>query len=66
MAYAEVNPRKIGQNIHGAPVLDANEALRSRNVLHLASVGQEGARQTLRNLLSSAGYRELENFVAMA
>jgi hypothetical protein len=36
------------------------------DVLHLASVGQEGSRQTLRNLLSSAGYRELENFVAMA
>ena len=66
MAYAEVNPRKIGQNIHGAPVLDTDEALRLKNVFHLASVGQEGARQTLRNLLSRAGYRELENFVAMA
>ena len=66
IAYAEVSPRKIGQNIHGAPVLDADEALRLKDVLHLASVGQEGARQTLRNLLSGAGYRELENFVAMA
>ena len=66
IAYAEVSPRKIGQNIHGAPVLDADEALRLKDVLHLASVGQEGARQTLRNLLSGAGYSELENFVAMA
>ena len=66
IAYAEVSPRKIGQNIHGAPVLDADEALRLKDVLHLASVGQEGARQSLRNLLSKAGYRELENFVAMA
>ena len=66
IAYAEVSPRKIGQNIHGAPVLDADEALRLKDVLHLASVGQEGARQTLRNLLSGAGYRERENFVAMA
>ena len=66
IAYAEVSPRKIGQNIHGAPVLDADEALRLKDVLHLASVGQEGARQTLRNLRSGAGYRELENFVAMA
>jgi len=66
IAYAEVSPRKIGQNIHGAPVLDADEALRFKDVLHLASVGQEGGRQSLRNLLSRAGYRELENFVAMA
>jgi len=66
IAYAEVSPRKIGQNIHGAPVLDTDEALRLKDVLHLASVGQEGVRQTLRNLLSRAGYRELENFVAMA
>ncbi len=66
IAYAEVSPRKIGQNIHGAPVLDADEALRLKDVLHLASVGQEGARQSLRNLLSKAGYRELKNFVAMA
>ena len=66
IAYAEVSPRKIGQNIHGAPVLDADEALRLKDVLHLASVGQEGARQTLRNLLSGAGYSALENFVAMA
>ena len=66
IAYAEVSPRKIGQNIHGAPVLDADEALRLKDILHLASVGQEGARQSLRNLLSEAGYRELENFVAMA
>ena len=39
IAYAEVSPRKIGQNIHGAPVLDADEALRLKDVLHLASVG---------------------------
>lgn len=66
VAYADVNPRKIGQNIHDAPVLSADEALVLGDVFHLASVGQEGARQALRELLSNAGYHELKNFVAMA
>jgi hypothetical protein len=36
------------------------------DAFHLASVGQEGARQVLRELLSNAGYHELKNFVVMA
>lgn len=66
VAYAEVNPRKIGQNIHGAPVLSADEALGLDDVFHLASVGQEGVRQMLRGLLSRAGRGELRDFVAVA
>jgi len=66
VAYADVNPRKIGQNIHGAPVLNADAAVGLSDVFHLASVGQEGARHVLRKLLSRAGYHELKNFVVMA
>lgn len=66
VAFAEVDPRKIGQEIHGAPVLDTPGALALDGVLHLAAVGQPGGRATLRELLSGAGLTELSDFVAVA
>lgn len=65
-AFAEVDPRKLGQEIHGAPVLDQEGALGLEGVLHLAAVGQPGARETLRSLLAEAGLREMWDFVVMA
>jgi glycosyltransferase involved in cell wall biosynthesis len=64
--FAEVDPRKIGQEIHGALVLDAPGALERRGSLHLGAVGQPGARDEVRRTLSGAGFHELENFVLMA
>lgn len=66
LAFVEVDPRKIGQDIHGAPVLDAVEGAAMRGVLHLAAVGQPGARDRIRGLLRDAGRIELEDFVAIA
>jgi cellulose synthase/poly-beta-1,6-N-acetylglucosamine synthase-like glycosyltransferase len=66
VAFAEVDPRKIGQEIHGAPVLDTAGALGRRGALHLGAVGQEGARQKLRSIFVDAGLRELEDFVMVA
>jgi glycosyltransferase involved in cell wall biosynthesis len=65
-AFVEVDPRKIGQEIHGAPVLDTDAGLKHRTGLHLAAVGQPGARSTLRGILSEAGLREMRDFVAVA
>lgn len=65
-AFVEVDPRKIGQEIHGAPVLDTAEGLALDGVLHLAAVGQPGARDTLRGILSHAGLRELVDYLAVA
>jgi hypothetical protein len=65
-AFVEVDPRKIGQEIHGAPVLDTRGGLALSGVLHLAAVGQPGARSTLRGILAGAGLRELVDFVAVA
>lgn len=65
-AFVELDPRKIGQKIHGAPVLDPDAGLRARGPLHLAAVGQEGARDRLVEMLSEAGLVELEDFVAVA
>lgn len=66
VAFVEVDPRKIGQEIHRAPVLDADAGLALRGVLHLAAVGQPGARDQLRRILSGAGLAEMRDFVAVA
>jgi hypothetical protein len=86
LAFVDLDPRKIGQEIHGAPVLDtergllvglaggaaraapqgAPQARAGGRVLHLAAVGQPGARERIRALLEASGLRELEDFVAIA
>jgi hypothetical protein len=66
LAFVEVDPRKIGQEIHGAPVLGTDEGVGIEGVLHLAAVGQEGARDQIRDTLRNAGRTELEDFVAIA
>lgn len=65
-AFAEVDPRKIGQRIYDVPVLDTAQALAERSVLHLGAVGQKGAREQLRRLMREGGLEELKSFVLMA
>jgi len=65
-AFVELDPRKIGQEIHGAPVVDTERGLAMRRAYHLAAVGQEGARERLRELLAGAGYAPVREFVAVA
>lgn len=77
-AFVELDPRKIGQEIHGAPVLDVDAGLRVGRAgrggratepappLHLAAVGQAGARERIRGTLREAGLTELEDFAAIA
>jgi len=66
LAFVEVDPRKVGQEIHGAPVVDTEAGLGIDGVLHLAAVGQPGARDTIRGLLRQADRTELSDFVAIA
>lgn len=65
-AFVELDPRKIGQEIHGAPVMDTEGGLGLAGPLHLAAVGQEGARRRITELLRGAGRRAMEDFVAVA
>ncbi len=48
LAFVEVDPRKLGQRIHGAPVVDVACAARFPSALHLLAVGQAGARARIR------------------
>ncbi len=65
-AFVELDPRKIGQEIHGAPVVDTASGLAMRGPLHLAAVGQEGARERIVALLEGAGLAPLREFVPVA
>jgi len=65
-AFVEVAPSKIGQTIHGAPVLSNAEGLLLADCLHIGAVGQEGARDTIRGILRGAKKVELVDFVAAA
>ncbi len=65
-AFVEVDPRKIGQEIHGVPVLDLTEGAGIEGVLHLGAVGQPGARDRIREALVDAGRSELRDFVVIA
>lgn len=65
-AFVDVDPRKVGQEIHGAPVIPPEEVERYRGALSLAAVGQEGAREEIRGALEGAGWVEMKEFVAVA
>ena len=65
-AFVELNPRKIDQCIHGAPVIPPSEIGEYRDSFSVAAVGQEGARSQIRSTLASAGLKEVTDFVAVA
>jgi glycosyltransferase involved in cell wall biosynthesis len=66
-AFVEVDARKIGQRIYGAPVLSAPEGLGLRGKgFGLAAVGQPGGREELRAMLHAAGWEEGTDFRCVA
>ncbi len=65
-AFVEVNPRKIGGSIHGAPVVSVAAAAALRGPLHLAAVGQAGARARIREEARRRGLREGWDLLAVA
>jgi glycosyltransferase involved in cell wall biosynthesis len=71
-AFVDLSPRKIGQEIHGAPVVAMDRAAEQLcsgpgpRPLVLAAVGQEGAREAIREECRTLGLVEGEDFVAVA
>jgi len=65
-AFVEVDPRKLGQRVHGAPVVGVGEARRFAPALHLAAVGQRGVRERIRAEAARLGLAEGEDFFAVA
>ena len=65
-AFIDLDPRKLGQTIHGATVMGPDGIHSLTGAFCVASVGQEGARDDIRASLIAAGWRESEDFVAVA
>ncbi len=69
-AFIDLDPRKIGQMIHGAPVLDPSGLATVGSALSrpyvLAAVGSPGARGEIREALDRQGFVEIVDFRAVA
>ncbi len=60
--FFDIDPRKIGQQIYGAPVRDARDVIRHRDTYLVVAVGAAGARELIREQLDRAGFREPEDY----
>ena len=65
-AFVEVHPRRIGQRLHGAPVLRLEEATSIAGALHLAAVGQPGERERIRAAAARLGLQDGRDLLAVA
>ena len=65
-AFVELDPRKIAQVIHGAPVIAPAGIHAYRGAFCVAAVGAAGARDDIRATLTLAGWREPEEWCAVA
>jgi hypothetical protein len=67
LAFVEVAPRKVGERIQGVPVVRVREAAAvAPGALHLAAVGQAGARERIRVEAARQGLVDGEDLVAVA
>jgi len=62
-AFVEVDPRKIGRTIHGAPVIAVAAAGAFGGEVHLAAVGRSEARRRIRAAAAALG---IERVIAVA
>ena len=56
-AYVDIDPRKIGNHIHGRPVWDKAELPEVGRCFLLSYVGNRGARQEIASWLTTRGYQ---------
>ena len=65
-AFVELDPRKIGQTIHDAPVIAPENVGTYNGALVVAAVGQPNGRDEIRRVLMEQGWVEGTSFVAVA
>ncbi|MFZ5444273.1 MAG: glycosyltransferase [Myxococcota bacterium] len=63
--FVELNPRKLGQRIHGVPVIHPDELPRDGSHV-LSCVAAQGARDDIRAWFQARGFIELEHFTCVA
>lgn len=64
--FVDVDPRKIGQEIHGVTVLEAREAASRPGLFHLGAVARREGRESLRWMVRELGLEEGVNFRSVA
>ena len=64
--FLEVDPRKIGRTVAGAPVVSYEEAARARGLPLLVAVGATGARDLIRAELGRRGFEEIRDYRCVA
>ena len=64
--FLEVDARKIGRTVAGAPVLSYEEAARARGLPLLVAVGAPGARELIRAELGRQGFEETRDYRCVA
>jgi hypothetical protein len=64
--FLEVDPKKIGRTVSGAPVHSYEEAERARGLPLLVAVGAPGARELIRAELSRRGFEETRDYRCVA
>jgi glycosyltransferase involved in cell wall biosynthesis len=66
VAFVDVDPRKVGKNVYGAPVVAAEEARRFAGAFAIGAVAGEEARAEIRATVAALGWRDGDDFVAVA
>jgi glycosyltransferase involved in cell wall biosynthesis len=64
--FVEVDRRKIGRTVRGAPVIGHDRVGQARGLPLLVAVGAPGARALIREELGKAGFREPEDYRCVA
>jgi glycosyltransferase involved in cell wall biosynthesis len=65
-AFVDLDPRKIGQAIHGAQVVHPNAVIDFRDCYFFAAVGSAKGRSEIREMLIAERLKELDQFCAVA
>ena len=66
VGFVDVDPRKIGKSIYGAPVVGLDEAPRFASAFAIGAVAGEQARAEIRATVAEQGRRDGVDFVAVA
>jgi hypothetical protein len=65
-AFVDVDPRKIGHDVHGVPVISLEDAPTYRDAFAIGAVAGEVARGEIREAIAAEGRRDGVDFVAVA
>lgn len=64
--FVDVDPRKIGQTVHGVPVIPPGRIADFGGAFGAAAVADAAARTKIRTAFRAAGWREMVDFCAVA